>query len=458
MRSGSFNGSGQQSMVMRNGSVDVVKRKKSGMENSEEKKWSSLSVSFMVFLCLVEMLAGVTVGVFAETWLFSVASVKGQILGTLIAFIGLAGLIGAVSRRAEVLRLSVAAGIVALLFCGQMLNDVSHDVTAECGFAAMANRIEKVHAALHSHTEPELFAQIMSRMHELESGIDDVESRGKEAARTKHAKMFMKRAMERDEIFLKEKIETLAAHVHHLLDDPITLAVEDEQDRIAMEEGLKEADERNVQNDMPDSLRDMPESMRNATMGYIDSLADQIESKKEENAKTEEEEKEKADTDTDTDKDTDTDTDAEVEKKAEEKAEEKTTDRKKSNDGGIRRYTFDGVLCVFPVVYRGAVYHDCVNINDRPMCRTHSAKWQECAPLGNEDEEFMDPVQVIDPVEMIGLEKSVDQLNHIADFLESINEDVGKLTPGTRNSTLPFDAIHPHALGSERSMICVCVC
>lgn len=406
----------RRSMSSFSGNADV-KRRKSGMEDSEEKKWSSLTVSFMVFLCLVEMLAGVTVGVFAETWLFSVAAVKGQILGTLIAFIGLAGLIGALSRRAEVLRLSVAAGIVALLFCGQMLNDVSHDVTAECGFAAMTTRIEKVHAALHSHTEPELFAQIMSRMHELENGIDEVDSQGKEAARAKHAKVYMKKAMERDENYLKEKIETLAAHVHHLLDDPITLAVEEEQDRIAMEEGLKEADERDTQMDMPDALRDMPDSVRNATMGYIDSMVDMKEGGDKEGDTKTEEEKEGEDTKT--------------EEKKSDKVEKKKTDQKMSNNGGVRRYTYDGQLCVFPVVYRGAVYHDCVNINNRPMCRTHSSKWQECAPLGNEDDEFQDPVQIIDPAELIGLEKSVDQLNHIADFLESLDEDVGRLTPGT---------------------------
>ena len=81
-----------------------------------------------------------TAGILAEQWLFSTAALRGQAVGVLVAFIGLVGLVGAVSHNAEVLRFSIAGGILALLFCGQMMNDVGHDIKAECGLAALERR------------------------------------------------------------------------------------------------------------------------------------------------------------------------------------------------------------------------------------------------------------------------------------------------------------------------------
>ena len=42
--------------------------------------------------------------------------------------------------------------------------------------------------------------------------------------------------------------------------------------------------------------------------------------------------------------------------------------------------TVDGDACVFPLIYRGRVYQsDCIDVNGARMCKTASGSFKECA-------------------------------------------------------------------------------
>ena len=310
-----------------------------------------------------------TAGILAEQWLFSTAALRGQAVGVLVAFIGLVGLVGAVSHNAEVLRFSIAGGILALLFCGQMMNDVGHDIKAECGLAALERRIENVQAALTGTTEPELFSQIMSRMHELENGISSLDSKSEDSIKSRQRAQYISKARKRDEDYLLEKLETVQAHVHHLLDDPITLYVEDviNSDKI---EKIENTDE--VVTNLQDAI--------NATLSDIVS------------------------------------DDAGCD-------DEGCEDKTDSGTASKRvRKSDSGEPCVFPVIYRGEVYHDCIDINNIPKCRSAEGKWMTCAPLEDANDEYLDAIKIMDPGELQILEKHVTQLLTIANFLDNLGE------------------------------------
>ena len=343
---------------------------------------------------LLEMLAGVAVGILAEQWLFSGAALRGTAVGILVAFIGLVGLIGAVSHNAEVLRFSIAGGILALLFCGQMMNDVGHDIKAECGLAALERRMDNVKAALTGSTEPELFAQIVSRMHELDNGIVSLDAKSRDSIVAGQRNEYLSRARQRDEDFLLEKLETIKAHVHHLLDDPISLYVEDAVP------GLGDAAPGPVTN-----LQDAVSSVERATMDGGDAAADCG------------------------------DEGCGDKEDAAECGDEGCGDGEEGgagagakdpasalNDAGRVRKGENGEPCVFPVIYRGEVYNDCIEINGKAMCRSKSAKWMTCAPLEGADDEYLDGIRVIDPYELKILEMRVSQLLTVANFLDNLGE------------------------------------
>lgn len=320
------------------------------------QQWLSLNMLFVVFLCLCQLLAGVGVGIIAEHWLFNVAAIRGQAVGVLIAFIGMVGMVGSVAQNAEVMRLSIAGGLVSLLMCGNMLNEVRHDIQAECGLAAFENRVRSIENVLHGRTEPEMFAQIMSRMHELDNGISNLDKKSDDVHKHRLNKVYMKQEQDRDASFLRERLEVLEAHVHHLLNDPIVVAYEKKVDK----DNAVLAEKMGVTNE--------------------------------------------------------TDVDAVTEEGVEKKK------------GVVQRLTTTGDECVFPVVYRGEVHTDCINIGEKAMCRTDAKKWLECAPLQGADE-FADPISVIDPNELDLIEKTVQQLKAVADFLDDL-DDLHNLSSG----------------------------
>lgn len=260
-------------------------------------------------------------------------------MGVLIAFVGLVGMVGSVAQNAEVMRLSIAGGLVSLLMCGNMLNEIGHDIQAECGLAAFNSRLQSLENVIQGRSEPEMFAQIMSRMHELDNGISILDKKSDDVQNIRMEKVYMKHEKQRDENFLRERLDILEAHVHHLLNDPIV---------ITYEKSYKTGNS----TDTSDPTQKEP----------------------------------------------------------------------------IVRKTINGEDCIFPVVYRGEVHTDCVNIGDKPMCRTSRKTWAECEPLEDRDE-FADPITVLDPKDLEALERTVDQLKAVSEFLEDM-DDITNLSQG----------------------------
>jgi len=110
-----------------------------------------------------------------------------------------------------------------------MMNDVSQDIKAECGMAAFSSRLGIIEQHMTARSQAEMFAQIMSRMNEIDHGLEEIEDRHGDIIQKKsEATLYPYSEVDekKDKQYLKDRIVTMEAHVHHLLSDPIVHKVE----------------------------------------------------------------------------------------------------------------------------------------------------------------------------------------------------------------------------------------